>query len=664
MKSFPSTLNRGGSNLIVTNVSSSIKDTLKASWQSAVNTGISSVTSGYGFDTDGIRYNAEIDKENLLDHTDISASNSLNVTHKQEKDIKYEDPLHMPIELMAVMNKYRAIVWEGQIEKAHTGFGKDPNTPKDELNYLVNTATVTPSLFNPYYGMFAQGPTLATPLMLNAKPAFDGTDDCSIAKLVELSSLPGTTESNQSELGQARYKYADFMYCKDLGKISNNHLITLRRFASPIGDNIFNMAAVEGSDYSQQGDIGRLVTWFGTEDNKLEDILNYSFHATWKKVDSNIDQQQSEAQTNTENSNKPLNKFLTMVSPSFLNAIRKGTNPGKDFGFVNIGAGDYANNSVMLGENYDAHRIYEPQDTVRDTHLYDGCLQFNHEFQLKFSYKLRAYDNINPKAAFLDLIANVLAVTYKRGEFWGGRNEVLGVQPWNEGYNLANSLIDKTEDTIRTELQNLISGKFGLTWDNLKQAMTTTAANAQEAVKELIENPKNFSKIIGSFSPSVPGAIAGLFGGVLKNFLGRPAVYKFNSILSGGPVGLWHVTIGNPRNPIAAFGNLIMDDCSIQHKGPLGIDGFPSELVVTVKLKHARSRDMMEIQRMYTAGKMTPIYQSLNGITDIAKIYNIGGVKSEQTTISKVTSGKGNLAYNYLGDAVQERIQTNRLQLT
>ena len=90
--------------------------------------------------------------------------------------------------------------------------------------------------------------------------------------------------------------------------------------------------------------------------------------------------------------------------------------------------------------------------------------------------------------------------------------------------------------------------------------------------------------------------------GQLKNALGRPALYAMNSLLPGGNTGLWHVTIGNPKNPIAAIGNLILDDAEITHHGALGIDDFPSELKVVVKLKHAKPRDMVDIARMYTQG--------------------------------------------------------------
>ena len=111
MMSFPSTLNRGGSNLQTTNIPSSVKDTLKASWKAAFTQGKASMTSGAELDTTGLRYNAEIDKASLIDNTNLTSSDQVNFTHKTDNTLgRYDDPLHMPLELINVMNKYKTIM--------------------------------------------------------------------------------------------------------------------------------------------------------------------------------------------------------------------------------------------------------------------------------------------------------------------------------------------------------------------------------------------------------------------------------------------------------------------------------------------------------------------------------------------------------------------------
>ena len=87
------------------------------------------------------------------------------------------------------------------------------------------------------------------------------------------------------------------------------------------------------------------------------------------------------------------------------------------------------------------------------------------------------------------------------------------------------------------------------------------------------------------------------------NSLGRPAVYAFHSLLTNDAVGLWHVTIGNPLNPIVSMGNLILTNCELSQSGPLGLDDFPTEITVSVTLKHGTPRDSVDIQKMYTQGR-------------------------------------------------------------
>ena len=271
--------------------------------------------------------------------------------------------------------------------------------------------------------------------------------------------------------------------------------------------------------------------------------------------------------------------------------------------------GTYESNPAVLGKRYDQNKIYEPKGTIRDTHLYEGKLTFSHEFSLVFNYELRAYENINPKSAFLDLIGNILKVTYRSGSFWGGEQRVYGAPGNKEGWKKANALIDsalgKTKYGVQEFEDQFFSGKldmgsfFGKIGDRLK----TFAGASIQGIMNMIKNgPSGLSEDTKENIKEGSLAAVDVLGGMFKNAMGRPAVYALSSVLSGEPVGLWHVTIGNPRNPIVAMGNLIIDNTSIQQYGPLGIDDFPTGIKVTVNLKHAKSRDAAEIANMYTKG--------------------------------------------------------------
>ena len=67
-------------------------------------------------------------------------------------------------------------------------------------------------------------------------------------------------------------------------------------------------------------------------------------------------------------------------------------------------------------------------------------------------------------------------------------------------------------------------------------------------------------------------------------------------------MGEWHLTIGNPLNPIAMIGNLICDGLEIKWSDELGPDDFPIGFDAIVTLKHAMGRDRDAVESMFNRG--------------------------------------------------------------
>ena len=334
-------------------------------------------------------------------------------------------------------------------------------------------------------------------------------------------------------------------------------------------------------------------------------------------------------------------KIINNLSPGYNLQSARGINSGGLLGqlmnSMGIGANshEYQHNDVALGRNYDNNKVYTPRDTIQDTHIYEGKLTFKHEFTLNFSYKLRAYDNINPKSAFLDLLGNILTVTYRKGTFWGGKSEVLGAKPNKAGWQKYNNVLKGLSDAGGDLWKNIFHLE-GANTDGLLSALSQfgsslldivkgagmdiggAASSAMQTAKDFLSGNITSGEVMGKVKTGVQAGtqkaadlnLGQAMMGSIKNKLGRPALYAFDSLLTGAKVGLWHVTIGNPKNPIATFGNLIMTNAKITHSGPLGFDDFPTDLHVSVTLKHAMSRDATEISKMYTKGQ-NGIYFSL-----------------------------------------------------
>jgi hypothetical protein len=550
----------------------------------------------------------ELLKEKNINISNFNKLYTENITMypKADEGTFRENPLMLPYDIISLAKKYN---WEYK-QPSLTVMGVDPN---DAGKYTAHIQ-MAPSMFSPFNGVNVKGITSNVPLLNNVNsnsPYLKNRDNitsCTIRELCTLSKNPN------SVLGMATYKYADFMYCKDLGKVSNNHLITLRRFAHPVGDHIFELSGpqyvAEKFGFDQPGDIGRLVTWFDTDDNRLEDIIKFSYRTTWKHLDAKIQEEESTADDKTTG---VLGMLSNTISGTYAHAAANGVSGNHDlFGYIGqklIGNDVYQgigkNNGLL--RNYDENRVYNPKNTIQETHMYEGKIEFTHEFTLNFSYKLRAYDNINPKSAFLDLIGNILEVTGRRGRFWGGERKLIGPPTDTSMFTKTEALIDKAFDKIGGMWQNMEAMGFNI--GSICGALSNLVGQAIGAAGALIsEGVEGVKQVLqdGNAKDIVTEQIKGK----ILNALGRPTMIAWNSLLDGSDVGLWHVTIGNPKNPIMAMGNLILTNSEITQSGPLGLDDFPTELKVSISLKHARPRDITDISKMYTKG-MASIYHPL-----------------------------------------------------
>ena len=81
-------------------------------------------------------------------------------------------------------------------------------------------------------------------------------------------------------------------------------------------------------------------------------------------------------------------------------------------------------------------------------------------------------------------------------------------------------------------------------------------------------------------------------------------------------------------NPMMVCGNLCLENAKFSFEGPLGFEGFPSKLKMTVELKPGRPRDKAEIESMFNAGRGRMYLQpevegkSLDDVVDVSQYGN------------------------------------------
>lgn len=418
---------------------------------------------------------------------------------------------------------------------------------------------------------------------------------CSVKELVQA--------SREGALGRETYDYSDFMYCKYLGKLSNNYLITLRRFPFPVDDFISSLGGVENRknrafQTNNSTSIGCMVTWMGTPGNEMSNILKYSVSmpftvqtADWQEGGASADDSQGllngvAAVFDSKYREQYAAGQASAAANSALNMLGFGNGMFRQW----FSPGDAPYSARDLQTWRDHNKVYGPVDAIKETYMRskDG-IKFDQTITLVFDYELRSYNGINGRQAMLDLLSNILSVVYTTGTFWGGGYKGVGAHQNNIFTNL---------QIFRT------SGSFGDFCDAFTDDLQTVGSSLKSYFGSF--SGKDILKGVGKFLNNFGGM---LIGGAL-NKLGRPARTMVNSLLSPAPVGFWHVTIGNPHHPIMSLGNMVLKNATIEHYGPLGLDDFPTGLKVTCELERGKPRDIRGIEQIYMHGN-DRIYTSM-----------------------------------------------------
>jgi hypothetical protein len=394
------------------------------------------------------------------------------------------------------------------------------------------------------------------------------------------------------------YKYADFALCKYLGKIPNNYMLTLRRFPFPVPDDIIAPTRRDKNGNilnDSHPDIARAITWMSeATGNKLEDILKFDYNYEWK------DQQAQIQEMNTQTAARK-GKFGSFVENStILRAVNAGVNGKNAQQTKTIEA-----NSGMfdpLKDTYPNH-VFGPYNSIRNMMIREGGMKFNQEFSIKFQYEIKQIGNTNPKVLFMDQFANMLALTYSNAPFWGGETRWLGGGPGSIGSPLGDL----------SKLQAPGADYLGFFKGVMGQLGDMASAGLNDLKKGL-----SGSKIINN-----------ILGGALMDLFNSPQGGMIaNALLTGESTGQWHLTVGNPLNPMAVIGNLICTKTSISFKGGLGVDDFPEILEVEISLKPGRPRDKGEIESMFNSGRGR-FYLVPKGGSDINKVRDSTGYKGD-----------------------------------
>ena len=413
--------------------------------------------------------------------------------------------------------------------------------------------------------------------------------------------------ANNGGLGFA-YTYRDFIQAEHYGQISNEFLITLRRFAFPIGDDIRNTVGTDdsGTEFDKsEPDLARAVTWLSPAlGNEMKDILGFGTGFGWEDITADV---QTVTGADTQSRRGSIGAMIEN------NPLAKGVEAG-----INGYSAAQAERISTKGHGFDPlsktypNFVYGPYNAIKSVlaRNKDG-LKFDSEFTLNFYYDLRGFDNTSPKVVFMDVISNLLAITYNNAPFWGGATRYTSSGSTGKPFGDFDKL--KNGD---------YAGYLGSLATQLKSSMGAGFSDLGKAADGLL-NGKGLNAIGDS------KILDNLIGGSLMKQLGTPSGGDIiQAFLTGDPTGQWHLTVGNPMNPMMVCGNLCLESAKFEFEGPLSFEGFPSKLKMTVALKPGRPRDKAEIESMFNAGRGRMYLQpevegkSLDDVVDVSQFGN------------------------------------------
>jgi len=446
---------------------------------------------------------------------------------------------------------------------------------------------------------------------------------------------PGDHGSYITGGASAPYYWRDFIYCKYYGHIPNNYMLTLRRFPSPMRDNLTLPEDIKNTDTFKVKGAGRpvaqAVTWWGgNTQNTLSGVIGFTTGMVW-------DEKTQASLVKQGGFNQGLFKLLkdtgslygldsSVTADAFANAIDLAASASNS-GFQESVA---ARRNAALRDKAVSEGgpltdfIWVSVDTVNKTLLRgQGLKGMYAPFKLNFHYELTSVGEVNTKAAMVDIIGNLLALCTNYGNFltpevrYDNGFPAIGFPGGDEG--LAKFYADPVA-WVKTLIKYSLDPTQTTNGDPTAQAIVGTLNSVTRAKNFLTQTVEQLGSGNKTAKDLLDGSEASnfLIAAMTKSFI--DTVVLPMSVLTGAPTGEWHLVVGNPCNPIAMIGNLVCEDLQISFGETLGPDDFPTEITATITLKQARERERGEIESMFNRGEgrlyqsVAPVYSNSQSI--------------------------------------------------
>ena len=455
-----------------------------------------------------------------------------------------------------------------------------------------------------------------------------------------------------------------------------------------------------------------VVTWFGGDTgNSLNSLMSFTTGINWEDAQAQIwDVTGNEGESKQAVIDKMLQDggahldLFGGAEHSALTSAMQGTSfiTSKITSFAKLNMA--MNSSIgmsqktyehLRGANVDPYsatyrnRVKGPINRIDKVKKRAAGIEFSQSLNVVCEYRSKAIGGINPKAALLDILGNCLEMVSPHAVFWGGGHHFQvtpQLYPFHDG-GWRDSFMARIYDgkflgqdgAIATALSGFKdvgkneSGVFN--FDTAKGMLDQIGGGIMKAIGSALGSISDIFGGVGFLdklsesatergneqldseqAKNAQSKIGNLLGNIKKMWQNElitqtilPNIQVGGNILVGEPVGEWHLTIGNPLNPIMVIGNLICKNMKVDWEEELGPDDFPIGFKVTYSLEHAMARDSDAIQSMFNRGMgkfyTLPDYISTSSdrVTYVDKFTKDAG-----------TGDTGTIAYKKSGDEARK----------
>lgn len=453
--------------------------------------------------------------------------------------------------------------------------------------------------------------------------------------------------------GLARYKMQDFIYLKYYNQIPNNYMVTLRRYTRPCEDRMFGLDLPSGEVSAISGNpegyfaLATAVTYMGEKPgNKLSDILKFDYGMNWEDKEAKVEAMKNadgglaaqlnqvgiaRARVKTDSENMSAIKGVQGIRRNWTDFARQSFTLSAAAGGKGISVNEVHKRMHAYDYGFEfaaryGEEFYGDLNVINKVKMRSRGLTFTNSFSLNFEYSLKSLKCVNPRIAMMDILGNFLILTGNYGNFWGGATIFYGQQSIAPQYGDPRLLREGQYGKYLSSLWDDVSKGF----EELKKRNDGSEGNGLTAISNILS-----------------GGLQDLLGNLLGGNIGVAGqAFAPQALLSGAPSGYWHVTVGNPLDPIAMMGNMAVTKTTVQMNDILGYDDFPTEIKFTVELEHARPRDNAFIESMFNAGKGRFYSFTNKAIEDVMhNIDNLAGFKvtpdQNQQELSSINGENG-----------------------